>query len=389
VVLSAVAYLFPAGGPSGKKIVVVLGMTAACVLGNHLYKSELEQTESAGWRKLVPGLELAAYGAFTFLSGGLSSPYLWYYIGCIFIISIWCPRRNVPRFAMLWIGICVLLNRIWEGPVKEARYLEWNICLGIVIVLGAFCVLLGCNERLARQRKELVVLNRKLEEERSRAEQALLELTEWYDTFNLFARNDEKNRIANEIHDTVIQKLFGIACSLRILELEVGNETEETLRDQMRSIKRSAELTMTELREAIYGMQFEGEDNEGLLDKLRQYLDETRRLSGTIVTLENDNTMELISASQKIAIYRVICESVNNAVRHGQARKVQVGIHGEGRYISVEIRDDGTGFQETENHVLCGNGIRNMRRLADALRGELTIATGKYEGSAVRFQIPR
>ena len=77
---------------------------------------------------------------------------------------------------------------------------------------------------------------------------------------------DEKNRIADEIHDTVIQKLFGLSCSLGELKLLIGQLTQEEISVRLEKLQKSATLTMKELRETIYGRSFEKKRKKEFLE---------------------------------------------------------------------------------------------------------------------------
>jgi len=200
--------------------------------------------------------------------------------------------------------------------------------------------------------------------------------------------SEEQARIVNEIHDTVIQKLFVVACNLRLLETQSEQCSPEELTTQLRQIKQVVESTMTELREAICGVRWEADGKASLVHKLTAFLKEIELLSGTNICLQFKDDGEFMSISQKTAIYRIVCEAVSNAVRHGKAKDVQVAAGISGENWNIEIADNGTGF--AQGHVSQqGHGLKNMYRMANRLKGHLTVDSKMGTGTCVKCRFPR
>lgn len=201
---------------------------------------------------------------------------------------------------------------------------------------------------------------------------------------------EEQKRIAHEIHDTVIQKLFGIACKLKVLESSLPDQQNTTLKTELLALKESVELAMKELRETIYGRRFMDHDKK-FREKLKLYMDEVEKLWDTHITTDMDNDVESLSASQKLAIYKTTCEAVNNAIRHGDAKNVNVEIKIDNDGIHTIITDNGSGFTigRTEKGIREGNGLKNMQRLAKAFKGKCMIESKPKKGTQVILYLPR
>lgn len=200
--------------------------------------------------------------------------------------------------------------------------------------------------------------------------------------------SEEQNRIANEIHDTVIQRLFGMACSLQVLEKGLDGMDPELQHRKLCDLKKSAEQTMQELRETIYGRKFDDVD-QSFATRLKQSMEEIGRLGGADIAVQLDQKAEMLSAAQKIAIYRIACEAANNGIRHGQANQLAVNLSvGENR-IMLDITDNGCGFQKIQSEPLGGHGLKNMYHMAALLRGELNVVSGKEAGTRIQLSLPR
>lgn len=520
IILTTVAYLVltvRAGNNSLGKWGIALGMMTSCFLGCWLYN---KMTGQKAWLKATLGLELFAYGIFTNLSGGLSSPYLWYCLGCLLIMLAIEGCKAATILGYLWFLLCVSVRRLVVG----VSYQDVNICLGIIMVMGGFYVLRCYIVRLNQQGEELGQLNSRLTEEKERSEQAFLQLANIYETFNLFAitnqgqivreltvllrrtiapsgcvliktdmegnvechsadgieedagerlvvqvlekrwewafagkeaedsfildtmdgiyevmllgnesfvggvlirsvndrgksrdqdcfykklmevvlynlsiqgqleqyiASEEQNRLANEIHDTVIQKLFGMVCSLKVMETQLDQMEREKVRDRIQALKQTAEFTMAELRETIYGRRFDGPDGDTFIKSLKLYMEDTERLSGAVIRTRIDDAVSGMSAAQKIAVYRIICEAVNNAIRHGNADQVKVELQMQGDAIKAVIEDNGLGFKKKPSAPNYGNGLKNMYRMASLLKGRFVLEAGRDKGVRAVLNLPR
>lgn len=212
-----------------------------------------------------------------------------------------------------------------------------------------------------------------------------LELLEMAEAYII---SQEQNRIASEIHDTVLQKLFGAACTIHLLKEQASTLARDAVQSQLELIYKVVESTMRELREAIYSLRWEDGGQDLLESKLTQYINEVKQLSGVDIDLSIVRDEGTLSDKQKTAFYRVICEAVNNAVRHGKASRISVELAIAGDELKAEIRDNGIGFAKT-GKAGNGQGLRNMNRLVHLLNGFFTIQSKRGLGTSVKFSLPR
>ena len=145
---------------------------------------------------------------------------------------------------------------------------------------------------------------------------------------------------------------------------------------------------LTELRETIYGNRFEDESEEFFRKRISLYISEVSKLNSVNINFKMDDDIDLLQSSKKIVIYRVVCEAINNAVRHGNAHNIDVYISCEDKKVKVNIVDDGCGFKNKKEKVV-GNGLRNMKRMANLIKGSILIETIKAGGVAVRLTLPQ
>ena len=207
-----------------------------------------------------------------------------------------------------------------------------------------------------------------------------------YSQIERFVAVEEQNRIANEIHDTVIQKLFGIDCSLILLESKIKNKEDYV--EAIKILRDSVENTMAELRESIYGKRFKDNLNT-FIHTTYAYMEEVERLNEVSIKVNLDEQSDYIAIAQKIALYRVACEAVNNAIKHGQAKNVEVNLKLNANSIELVVEDDGLGFSKDDKDFHEGNGLKNMRSIAVLLKGFLSILHGEKSGVRVKLSLPR
>lgn len=210
-----------------------------------------------------------------------------------------------------------------------------------------------------------------------------------YSQIERYVAVEEQNRIANEIHDTVIQKLFGITCNLAVLESKVKMSIEKgEIIESIQMLKKSVESTMAELRESIYGKRFKDNINT-FIHAVYAYMEELERLNDVKINLNLDEEADYITISQKIALYRVACEAVNNAIKHGKSKSINIELKMQSDTVELLIEDDGTGFSREDKDFSEGNGLRNMRSIAVLLKGYLSVVYDETKGVIVKLSLPR
>lgn len=206
-----------------------------------------------------------------------------------------------------------------------------------------------------------------------------------------YIATEEKQRIADEIHDTAIQKLFGISLSLNEMQFYLKEWSKEQLASKIKELEDSAKLTMKELRETIYGNRFQSESDENLSGRLELYMAEASKHTGANIMMDVSGEIDSIPSSKKIIIYRVCAESVNNSLRHGEAKQIHIEITCDEKRVTLTITDDGKGMTEKliKPSKSGGNGIRNMRRMAKLVNGLILIENMDSGGVIVKLTMPR
>ena len=202
--------------------------------------------------------------------------------------------------------------------------------------------------------------------------------------------NEEQNRIANEIHDSVLQKLFSVSCGIFGLMKNIEKLDESKVKEELNTIRDSIDSAMKELRHTIYGLSWEKDGINSFEEDIFEYINQTKKLNNADITFDVTGNMEFLSLIQKKAIYRIICEGIGNAVHHGKADHISVNLNIEPKNSLLRITDNGKGFNTNgiKNNKGSGLGIKNLYYLTESLNGEINITSKTGIGTEININIP-
>jgi signal transduction histidine kinase len=201
---------------------------------------------------------------------------------------------------------------------------------------------------------------------------------------------DERRRIARELHDQTSQRLTSMLMTLGVLG-EV--ESLDEVRTHVRDLRDIAAQTLDEVHSLALELRPRLLDDLGLMAALRHYLGEFRDRYRVPVDLQVLGLgSERLPLRVETALYRVAQEALTNVARHAQAHSVGVLLENRDSSVMLIVEDDGRGFdvpQVMGTHVHEGNlGLHGMRERASLLGGTLTIESAPETGTSVFVEIP-
>lgn len=201
---------------------------------------------------------------------------------------------------------------------------------------------------------------------------------------------EEQNRIANELHDNVSQRLFGIVYSLHGLKVKSKTMTTEQLNDEYQFLSQSANTTIKELRSAIYRLSSLKKGEKPFLFRLKTYLDEFARLNDIQIKHQITGDESLIPAELKKGLYRIISEACGNAVRHGECHVIDLRFSLLADKTILSIQDDGIGINAHVNEDRKGTGIglMNIQSIVRDFDGVFSIDDINGVGTVLKIEIP-
>ena len=230
----------------------------------------------------------------------------------------------------------------------------------------------GIGETSEVERIELAFLRmmRRLEAERRRAGSAALQ-----------AQEEERARVARDLHDEVNQSLTGL-----LLRLEAAREAAPpSLEPELAETKALANQAMRELLSLARQLRPTALDDLGLAAAIAGLVD--RLGQGEIeAAIEVEGDFSDLSDDAQLVVYRVAQEALSNAARHSGAAHVRVALRRGPQGVELSVADDGRGFAFAESER--GLGIGGMRERALLVGGDLTIESRPDAGTTVRLRIP-
>jgi signal transduction histidine kinase len=194
---------------------------------------------------------------------------------------------------------------------------------------------------------------------------------------------DERERIARELHDGVIQSLFAVGMGLQGTALLIGTP-EQAARIDGAVVE--LDKVIRDLRNYIFGLRPGILADRQLDVALRALVNEVQARSGTRVAVEVDGALAADLSGRSHEIVQLTREALSNVVRHANAKNAMVRLVRTGRGGLLSIEDDGVGFDARQDSS--GNGLRNMHERAIGLGAELRISSKNGSGTSLRITFP-
>ena len=202
----------------------------------------------------------------------------------------------------------------------------------------------------------------------------------------LRATEDERARIARELHDDTAQRLATILVRLRLVERNI--DSVEAL-DRLEEIRGALQDTCEGVRRIARGLRPPELEDAGLESALRANARRLREGRGMDVEVDSAPVDRLLTPDGKLVLYRIVQEALNNVARHAGVERARVQIRVIESTIHCEIADEGQGFApEKADAEGRGMGILGMQERAAMLGGDVVVQSSPGQGTRVVVRIP-
>ena len=198
---------------------------------------------------------------------------------------------------------------------------------------------------------------------------------------------DERERISKDLHDGIIQSLYGVGLSLEDVPEIMRDDVDEAERRVEAAID-SIHLTIRDIRNFIFGLQPELLEGVLLRHGLAAIADEIRR--HTIADIELDTKDDVPEPSRRTTaeLLAVVSEALSNVARHSAATQARVEVRAESGMLRLVVADNGVGMDRSRTDVVGHQGMRNMHERVRRLGGSLTVDTAPGAGTRVVATVP-
>jgi len=201
------------------------------------------------------------------------------------------------------------------------------------------------------------------------------------------AAQEERHRLARDLHDSVKQQLFAIHTGAATAQARIDAEPAGA-REALAQVRDSARQAMSEMEAMLHGLRAAPIENVGLVEALKQSCEALAFRTGAVVEFIPGELppSETLPPGSQDAVFRVAQEGLANISRHARAGHVSVTLGGSRRELELTIKDDGAGFEQSG--TARGQGLSNMRTRAAECGGRLEIISQSGSGTSLRLTIP-
>ena len=336
------------------------------------------------------GILFASYGPWTLGGFGVpqAGPVLWPAVGLTRLFGA----------ALIALGIAAM--GVWWSPDPQFREAATGYFRNGHLVLAAVCLLqnvstlegrgrfvlinllllpwvLFWNYRLSRPPKGAATAFRNPEELRD----------EWERRIREAAGQQERNRLAQDLHDSIKQQIYAIQTHLAAAEARAGEAAVAVL-EPLEHARSSARQAMAEMNAMLDQLRASPLESVGLVEALRRQCEALGYRTGAEVTAEIGDLppTETLPPGAPAEIFRIAQEALSNVARHARASHVRLTLEARAAELTLRIRDDGQGFHPGE--APAGMGLKNMQARAAALGSTLRIDSAPGEGCTVLLCLP-
>jgi two-component system, NarL family, sensor histidine kinase DegS len=253
--------------------------------------------------------------------------------------------------------------------------------------------LIGLNETIERAEHLVsqisVVMNYMMSDIRQMGE--ALETAKQKQDFGLKiieAQEDERKRLSREIHDGPAQMMANVMMRSDLIERIYKERGSSEAISEIRNMKKMVRSALYEVRRIIYDLRPMALDDLGLVPTLKKYLQTIEEYHRTTkIQFINMGEDKRLPSKYEVALFRMIQESVQNALKHADASLIQVKLEIKKDHVMVVIKDDGKGFDINEKKSE-SFGILGISERVELLEGELNIHSKIGTGTLIIIQVP-
>ena len=192
---------------------------------------------------------------------------------------------------------------------------------------------------------------------------------------------EDRDRIARDLHDHVIQRLFAVGLSLQGMAAKAN---ESAIRERLAQAVEELDETISQIRTTIFDLHDTIPDNR-LRSRVKAVVEELEPVLGVQLELTWSGPLDtLVDSSLITDVEAVVREALTNVARHAQASTLRVTIGADTDQLTVDVSDDGVGLRDNRRR----SGLANLRNRADSRGGTLTLENQEQGGLRLRWSIP-
>jgi signal transduction histidine kinase len=280
--------------------------------------------------------------------------------------------------------VLIMLLALWFGASQVVKPLRTLESKSASLALGDFKTIqepVGGIAEIQHLQKELIQMANKVEEAQRSLHGYIGAITE--------AQEDERRRLARELHDDTLQALIALKQRVQLAQLELESPMKETPPEtaKLNEIANLTEQTIENLRRLTRALRPVYLEDLGLVPALEMLRRETGQGTGITVDFHHQGIERRLGASVELALYRMAQEAMSNITRHAQAKQASLTINFSSGAVTLQVEDDGVGFNLPNNpseYAAKGHyGLLGLHERAELIGATLEIRSSPGRGTSL------
>jgi signal transduction histidine kinase len=301
--------------------------------------------------------------------------------------SVANPLLNTTQLAPLVLVPVLLLALIalWFGARQIIQPLQALETRAASLAWGDYQAIeesVGGIEEISRLQQTLIHLAEKVQRAQAGLHDYIGAIT--------VGQEDERRRLARELHDDTIQALIALNQRVQLTQLKLDTEPEAFA--ALEEIQTLTEQTIQDLRRVVRALRPLYLEDLGLVAALRMLAQETTERTGFSIEFTHTGVERRLSPDTELALYRIAQEGLSNVLRHAKATKTVLNISYKSDRISMSVADDGAGFVVPESpaeFAPSGHfGLLGIHERAELISARLEIRSSRGEGTRLEISLP-
>lgn len=208
----------------------------------------------------------------------------------------------------------------------------------------------------------------------------------------ILAQEDERKRIAREIHDGLAQTMANVVLRTEIAERMLAKEQYIMVKDELTELKGQVRGGLEEVRKIIFNLRPMALDDLGLVPTLRKFIQDFEEKTKIKTEFELTGREIRLPSGMEVAVYRLVQEAFSNALKHAEASFIGLGVTFTDSKLLIVVRDNGRGFHVEQLETVFARGlnfgIMGMKERLTLLEGHLDIESAVGAGTKLTMEIP-
>ena len=203
------------------------------------------------------------------------------------------------------------------------------------------------------------------------------------------AQEEERRRVARDIHDGPAQTLANVVLRAEICEKLLDSDLNE-VKQELQQLKDVVRRSLKDIRKVIYDLRPMTLDDLGLIPTLRRYINDMKEQPGVFIDFSVVGSECRLPSHVEVGIFRIVQEALNNINKHAHATAIWVRIEFDADALLVLVRDDGAGFlpEEAMNRQGDHFGLLSMRERVELLQGAWHLESAPGKGTKILLKVP-